>query len=300
VDRLTGAIRGALKKKGGEVEEIRFEGGEWKLDQLLSEFNSFSMFASHRFLRIQEAERIKKDEWGRVAAALKEIPSGLTLLFVTQKKETFREASRAFGDEAADVECLRPKPRELPMLAASLAKEEGKVLGAAEARLLIDLVGTDLLTLKNQISLLSLFVGERRSVTAEDIQKLFLETADKEVFALTRALSEGDQAQAFTLLRHLLHQGEAPIKLLALLTRHYRLVFKAKLLLKKGQGSHAMASSLKLPPFVVEQYLDQAQTLPWKKAIKIFQELFRTDRALKSSPLPPGTHLEKFLWNCFL
>src|SRR5215467_85520 len=112
VDRLTDSLRGAVKKKGGEIEEVRFEGGEWKLDQLLSEFNSFSMFASHRFLRILEAERIKKDEWERVASALKEISSGLTVLFIIQKKEGFREASRQLGDSAEAVECLKPKPRE--------------------------------------------------------------------------------------------------------------------------------------------------------------------------------------------
>jgi DNA polymerase-3 subunit delta len=96
-----------------------------------------------------------------------------------------------------------------------------------------------------------------------------------------------------------MEQGEAPVRLLALLTRHFRLLLKAKLLLKKGEGPSGIASALRIPPFVVDQYLMQAQRFTWKQFIRIYQDLFMTDRALKSSPLPPGALLERFLSQCF-
>jgi DNA polymerase-3 subunit delta len=260
VDRLTDQIRQALKKKGGEREEMRFEGSDWTLDQLLSEFNTFSMFSSNRLIRVLEADRIKKAEWERVGEAVKDPSPTITVLFVSQKKEIFKEASKVLAGVGVAIECASPKPRELPALVTFFAKEEGKVLNPSDARALIERIGPDLLALKNQVSLLSLFVGEKSVIGVEDIQKLFADTAEKESFALTRALSDQDRTVAFTLLRKLLEQGEAPVRLLALLSRHFRLLQKSKLLLKRGEGPTGIASALRLPPFIVDQYLMQAQS----------------------------------------
>ncbi|MFO1519702.1 MAG: DNA polymerase III subunit delta [bacterium] len=299
VDRLTDALRRALKKKAGEIEERRFEGNEWTLDQLLAELGAFSMFASQRLVRVIEAERIKKADWEKVGGALKEANPTLTVLFVAHKKETFKEAVKQLGASAVSVECLRPKPRDVPLQVTYFAKEEGKVLNPQDSRLLVELIGNDLLTLKNQVTLLSIFVGEKKVIGGEDIQRLFADSSEKESFALTKALSDQDRVQTYSLVKTLLEQGEAPVRLLALLSRHFRLLFKAKLLLKRGEGPSGVATILRLPPFIVEQYLMQAQRFSWKQFIKIYRELSYTDRALKSSPLPAGALLEKFIGNCF-
>ena len=298
VQRLSEALSRALKKKYGEVEEIRFDEEDWQLDRLLSELGSYSMFAGHRFLKVPAADKIKKADWEKVAAALGGETLGFTLLLICERKDTFKEASKSLkGSEA--VECAKPKVRDVPSIAVQFGKDEGKTLNLSDARILIDLVGPDLLTLQNQIRLLAVFVGEKGSISGEDIHRLFSQSAEQEVFALTRALSEGDSSQAFSSLRRILGQGEPPVRLLALLARHYRLVFKAKLLLKKGKGPSEIASHLKVAPFFLDQYLDPAQTIPWKKAIRALRELSATDRALKGSPLPPDAHLEKFLFSCF-
>ncbi|GEM_PF-3352748 len=296
-ERLTKGLRSALQKKG-EVEEVVFQGNEWTLDQLLSDFASYSMFAQLRFIRILEAERIKKTEWEKVASLLHEKNMPLTVIFVSHKKENFREASKNLAGIATIVECAPLKAREVPFQATFFAKEEGKVLNPHDARLMTDYVGTDLLSLKNQITLLSIFVGEKRIITEEDIQALFTESADKEVFGLTRALSEHDQTTVFCLLRKLLDQGEAPVRLLGFLARHFRLLFKTKLFLKNGRGASDIASSLRLPSFVVDQYISEAKNLNWKKLIDIYRKLFLSDRALKSSPLPSNVILEKLMMEC--
>jgi DNA polymerase-3 subunit delta len=257
------------------------------------------MFSSNRLLRVLEADRIKKAEWERVGEALKKPDPSLTVIFVSQKKDLFKEATKMLAGVAAAVECASPKPRELPALVTFFAKEEGKVLNPNDARILIERIGPDLLALKNQVTLLSLFVGDNRVITSEDIQKLFADTAEKESFALTRALSDQDRTAAYSLLHKLLKQGEAPVRLLALLSRHFRLLLKSKLLLKRGESPSGVASALRLPPFIIDQYLMQAQSFSWKQFIRIYQDLFATDRALKSSPLPAEALLSRFIGNCF-
>jgi DNA polymerase-3 subunit delta len=298
VHRLTESLRPALQKKTGKFEEIKFEGNEFSVEQLLSEISSLPFFATHRLIRVTDSGRIKKGDWGKIFEAQKQNASLVTLLLIAEKKEVFREASKAMGEGGVIVECSKTSAREIPSLVVSFAKEEGKKINASSSRLLIELIGSDLLTLKNQITLLSIFVGEQDTIGDEDIQNLVSDTSDKNVFALTGALTTGNRVQAFSLLRHLIDQGEPPIRLLGLLARHYRILGKTKLLLKKGKGPREMAQELRLAPFVIEKYLDEAQGLNWKKWIKIYEGLGNTDQALKSSPVPAEAILERFIGVC--
>ncbi len=299
VDRFLTVLRASLRKKYGEVEDISWSGVDFKTDAFLNELHALSLFSSHRLMRVSEISKIKKDGWETLSKSWQADNSTATVVFLCPKKEIFKEADRVFSKMGVTVECLKAKPRDLPSLVREFAKEEGKTLRLPEAQLLSDWVGNDLMTLRGQTRLLTLFVGNREEISAQDIQTLFLNTAEKDVFAFTRALSSQNTEDGLTLFAGLMKQGEVPLRFLGLLIRHYRLTLKAKLLLKKTRNHSEISGLLKLPSFIASQYIEQAEEISWKNLIRIYRDLSLTDRKLKSSPVPPALVLEKFVGDCF-
>ncbi len=294
-DRLSSALKKSLKAQRGEVEDCIFSGKDFSLDTLLSEIRSVGLFFSHRLFRLIDIPKLKKADWEKIHEVVQESSASSTLVFICDKKDGFREGLKELGDLAISVEGSRPKPRELPGWVIQFAKEEKKTIDSFLAQLFVDLIGPDLQTLRNQMILLATYLGERERVSREDLESLFSETAEKDAFALTRALSEGSPSTAFLLLKRLIKQGEAPLRLLGLLTRHYRLVIKAKILMRKGLNASAISAQIKLPSFILNTYLDQARQLSWKKLIGIYRGLFQADQALKSSPVSQEIILEAWI-----
>ena len=73
------------------------------------------------------------------------------------------------------------------------------------------------------------------------------------VFALLDAISARDSKKALMLLHRQLADGTYFTVLLALLTRHVRQLWQAKVLIEKGVRGRALAKPLELNPFIAEK-----------------------------------------------
>lgn len=290
-------LREALKKKHPGYEEIHWN-PEKPLNSLLEELGSFSFFAKHKLIRIDGDDFCNEDDLAKLSTAL-ENNTLATLAFIPKKKTALNVAAKYLKSIAETVECAKPKGKDLASFVLNFAKEESKQMSSLAARKLIEYIGDDLLALQNQTKLLAIYIGSHEKIEVEDIEALFAESADKDIFALTEYILQNERAKTFTLLRKLLDQGEVPLILFSLLSRHYRMLLKIKLLDRKKQGPYEMASIIKLPAFVIEKNLPQARRITWKKLIEVYQSLTRVDMQLKSSPLTHLAILEKFLWEAF-
>lgn len=290
-------LREALTKKHPGFEEIHWN-SEKPLNALLEELGSFSFFSKHKLIRIDGDDFCKEEEASKLSDALQGAALA-TLVIVPKKKTALNSALKALKSLAQTVECVKPKGKDLTSYVVNFASEEGKKMAGSAAHKLIDLIGEDLLALQNQVKLLAVFAKDKPEISLEDVQALFADSAEKDVFQLTQHILQNDKAKTFALLRQLLDQGEVPLIIFSLLIRHYRMLMKLKLLEKRKMNAYEMASIVRLPAFVIEKSMPQARQLPWKKLIQVYKDLSQTDLQLKSSPLPHLAILEKFLWGCF-
>lgn len=296
-DEAIGVLRGALEKKYPGYEDIHWN-SEKPLNALLEELGSFSFFSKHKLIRIDGDDFCKEEELEKILQAL-EGSLLATVILVPKKKTAYNAAAKIAKSKSALIECVKPKGKDLASYVIRFAQEDSKKISSSAAHKLIELIGDDLLALQNQVSLLVTFIGDKSEISMEHVQALFAESAEKDVFALTQFILQNDAAKTFTLLRQLLDQGEVPLIIFSLLTRHYRMLMKLKLLEKRKMNAYEMASIVRLPAFVIEKSMPQARQLSWKKLIQIYKDLSRTDLQLKSSPLPHLAILEKFIWGVF-
>ena len=118
--------------------------------------------------------------------------------------------------------------------------------------------GRDLTMLNGELQKLAAYVGERETITAEDVEQIATHTAECTVFAMVDALVDGQAERAFSLLNVLLEGGEQRIGVLALITRQYRQMLYAKDMQESRTPQAQMAKALGVPPFALSQLTRRA------------------------------------------
>lgn len=106
--------------------------------------------------------------------------------------------------------------------------------------------------LDQEFDKLALFSKDRR-ITKAELVEVFSGLPEVSIFALLDAISARDSKKALMLLHRQLADGTYFTVLVALLTRHVRQLWQAKVLMKKGIRGKALAKPLELNPFIAEK-----------------------------------------------
>jgi DNA polymerase III subunit delta len=197
-----------------------------------------------------------------------------------------------------------------PFLQALLA-DSGKTVGpAAEARL-AELVGDDTRTLAGEVAKLSAFTGDRKEITAGDVDAVVARVAPDPFFALGNAVEARDLPRALAVVDRSLADGASPFLLLGSLASTLR-----RLVVERERGRKAAAGRridsfdswqrLVLPlvpedelgtrkPYGFWMKYQAAQRHPRGALLRALSDLADADLAMKSGsderPL-----LERVLW----
>ncbi len=161
--------------------------------------------------------------------------------------------------------------------------KNGKKISSDAIQTLIARTGTGLLELKSEVEKLCLYAGERERIEALDVLEVTGENREATIFELMDAIGLKKTQQAIKALNKLLSQKEEPVKILFMITKHLRTMFKLKLLQEQNMPLAQIWPIIDVKfdkqqaSFLTQSKLHHEQSL--KKA---FELLLETDISLKS------------------
>ncbi|MBS4176275.1 DNA polymerase III subunit delta [Bacillus sp. FJAT-49731] len=162
--------------------------------------------------------------------------------------------------------------------------------------LLLTLVGSDLMKLHTELEKLSLYVSESKRIDEEIVEKLTSRSFEQNIFDLVDKVVQRKMDEAFRIYYDLRKQNEEPIKILALLSSQFRLIYQVKELLKRGYGQQQIAGMVKVHPFRVKLASGQSRSFTEKGLGEIINLLAKTDEQLKTGGAGRDVALEMFLF----
>jgi DNA polymerase-3 subunit delta len=190
-------------------------------------------------------------------------------------------------------------------------RQTGKNLDSRARETILARAGDDLRAFQQELDKLLLFVGDRPSIRAEDVEAIVTDQGEGWVFDLTRAIAERDARAALMQLGRLLAQGEHPLKILATVTAEVRRLLYARQLLetdlvklwKRGMTYQQFQQSvltegkplLTRNPYADYMYFQRAQHFSLDELCLSMEGLFDADLCLKSSGSQPRLVLEKWI-----
>ena len=112
-------------------------------------------------------------------------------------------------------------------------QESGKSIAKSAYLSLQNKAGDDMRLIFDELEKLITFIGDKKQITEEDIDRLVSRSSFDNVFALTNAIAKRDLRQSLKSLLSNLQNGEPPLKIHTMITRQIRLLLQAKLLLQQ-------------------------------------------------------------------
>lgn len=160
---------------------------------------------------------------------------------------------------------------------------------------LIEVCGTNMQNLINEIRKLIEYAGENGTIKNEDIDDMCTKTIDSNIFDLTNNMGKKNITEVLRILNELLYSKEPIQKILITLYNHFKKIYTVKLAEEQNRN---VAVELNLKPnqtFLVNKYKTQSKYFKIRELEVILQELINLDYNYKIGEIDLNIGLESIL-----
>jgi DNA polymerase-3 subunit delta len=243
-----------------DMNRQTFDAADTEPGTVVSSARTLPFLADKRLLVVKNAAAWKVEQWDSILAYAEKPNPSTALVLISDTVDKRRVWFKALKKSATVIECSHPADAGLSRWVNEMASDAGLRLGSRVSQSLVLRVGPDLQLLWREILKLQAYAGEDGHVTVDDVETLVGESRGASVFTFCDGLGERDLKKSMGALIKLLDLGEAPLKLLFMIARHFRILWKAWELNDGGRVNPGQAAkALGCPPFVAKRALDQAR-----------------------------------------
>jgi DNA polymerase III subunit delta len=292
-----GAIsRAVLGEDADETSLVRLDPeSDWP--RVRDELATVSMFTSRRIVVVEDADEFVTKFRGQLETYIDK-PSKKSTLVLDMKswKKNTRLAKR-LDEQGLEIDCSELSGAKLTAwLVDSAEAVFGKQLSRDAAALMVELAGTGLGLLEQELGKLASYVGDRPRITPEDVRQMVGGWKAETTWSMLDAVRDGDPGTALGCLEKLLTAGEAGPKLLGGVSFVFRKLANAT---ERSREGVALPAALKDAGVFfrdiekAERYLRRVKR---PRAEKILARLLKADSDLKGgSPLSDRLQMELLL-----
>ncbi len=205
----------------------------------------------------------------------------------------------------------RIKRETLTELVDRRVKEAGKKMEPLARNMILARAGDELWSVHQEMEKLLIYVGDRPTLTARDVDEVFLDQAGSWVFDLTAAIAQRNGLEALAHLRRLLFQGEPPLRLLGTIAGDVRRLLAARNLMdgelrqrwRSGMTFQEFQRNVlgKRGPFLMQNpygdYMSFQRADPFatQELVRYLHLIYLTDIKLKSTGKPARMVMENLI-----
>jgi DNA polymerase III subunit delta len=285
---LLRAAIASLKKKVLAPESlafnlVEFSARETPAARIVAEASTFPLMSPRRLVLATDINELPAEGQETIAAYADNPQEKAVLVLIAAELDRRTGFYRRLAERVCVVEFAKIKGPALERWAANYLSRIGFGISSEALKRLVDLAGSDMLTLRNEIEKLILYAGGEKQIQDSAVNLLVPASRQHGIFELTAALGKRDRKTALRLLGNLLEAGEPPLVILTMMARHFRQILIAKELLAEGRQARDIGRAAQVPEFVLSDFLKQAQALEPEMARSLYLRLARIDRSFKSS-----------------
>jgi len=175
---------------------------------------------------------------------------------------------------------------------------KGYSISPKAAQMLVEFLGTDLSKINNELEKLQLIIKKETQITPELIEENIGISKDYNNFELRKAIGDRDHLKAYKIVNYF---ADNPKDNPMVVTVSLLFSFFSQLLHLHGlhdKSPRAVASSLKVNPYFVNEYLTAARNYPMKKVSSVISTLREFDvksKGVGANAIPQGDLLKELM-----
>ena len=266
-----------LSAGASNVEQI--DANASSLEVIVSALQTQQLFCNDKLLIINDLD-LKTNIWDELAPVLQAVPVGITVIlcasFLSKRSKIYKLVEKI--GEVCEFKSFAPwEQDQVVSWIVRQAKSLGKEIDRVAAITMQDICGSNLRKLGSEIDKLITYVGERKTISQEDVGKL-ASPGEISVFALSDAVANKELKNALAAFRLLYRNQVAYFQVLSLLANQFRIM----LLLKSEKNTIKIAQVLGTKPYFVNKCQRSAARYSEAELRRNLELLLEADLKLKS------------------
>ncbi len=260
-----------------------FYGKDASVNDILQASMSFPMLADRKIVILREADQLKQID--AFEDYLKKPTTTTSLIFICAKPDLRKKLWKNLKDFATTVEFKPLAEQHLAEWMISYLAERNKKLNDQALMLLNARLDTSLREINSQLDKLCTFVGDRESITEEDVESVVGISRQYNVFELCNAIGQKNLPQTLHIYQQMMHSGGEPVYMIVMIHRHFISLLGLKELITSGQSPQSAISTMmkEYKFFLRSDILPQVKNYTLKEIQFSFNALIEADTQLKSS-----------------
>ena len=261
-----------------DFNKVFIDGEDTEFDIIDDAIDSFPVMAERKVIIIKNSGIFKskiaggdsvRDFWQK---RLSNLPDFVILVFDEQETDKRSSLYKLASKQGLAVEFSYLKDYELVAWIVREAQKNGKKISKSTAEYLLSLCDPGISNIKNELLKLFNYCGDE--IYQSDVEKVVSKPLSVVIFDITDAILKGDKDNAVKTLLKLQENKVSAFNVMYLLSSNFDKLLRCKLLLKESATYDAIASKLKLSPYVAKKYISDC---------KGFSEDFLIERICKTA-----------------
>ncbi len=255
----------AMTKEGDTMNVSFFEGKDIRPGELVDLAETMPFFAERRVILVESE--------------------------VDKRSKTYK-AAKKYG---AAVEFGMQNEALITRWVLGRIGKEKKKITQPVLRCFLGRTGLDMSTIDRELEKLFCYTLEKEVIERSDIEAVITQQLENKIFEMLDAIIGHNAAKALKLYYDLLALKEAPMRILFLLTRQFRILLQIKELTGKGYGSFDIAKKIGIPEFAVRKNQAQAKQFSPEQLASALKHAAAAEEAVKTGKMNDQIAVELFI-----
>lgn len=297
LDMMVGAIR--EKVAVGPFADMNcsiYHGDEkGAFDKALQDAEQFPMMAQMRLVIIREAESIKGKNVDRLAEYLLSPNKSTCLVLCFSKLAKNTKVWKRSNKNGLGFTFDKIYERQMPFWIKQMAKNHEKTITPKGADFLIRAIGANLEKANAEIEKAALYVGEGKTIDADDFEAVLAAIKSESIFEITDSIGKRDITWALYLIKKMLDSGEKPLNILWQVGNHMRRLMLVKSMVVDNAPIKEIGRAMGVMDFVRDKLAAQSKVFKRKELRLSLVTITKADLELKSGRISNRVVLEKLI-----
>lgn len=277
IDEITDALeQNVLEEHERDFNKVVFYGKDDILINLLDNLKMYPMMAERRLIILKEAQDFKFFE---ELEDYFENPVATSVFVVAHKYKALDARKKISKLAAKHVVFKSEKIREdkLPDWIIDLLKKKGFTFNSKVPMMLAMSIGNDLIRIENEINKLSINLQSNTEITESIVEQNIGISKEYNVFELTKAIGAKDLLKALQIVDYFEKNPKAAnlAAVIPLIFKLFSQIMRIHFLPDQSRG--AIAASIKVSPFFVDEYMRAKKNYNPKKIAENIEILYQYD-----------------------
>ncbi len=262
----------------------RFEGKGLDVEELIRTADTMPFFAEKRLILVEDSGFFKTASEA-LARYLPEMPDTTCLVFVESEVDKRGKLFKKVKELGYAAELARQDAGQLAKWAGGILAREGRKITARTMDRFLGMTGDDMENIRMELEKLISYTAGRDVVTDADVDAICTVHVTSKIFDMVAAITGGNTRRAMDLYEDLLTLKEPPMRILFLIARQFNQILQVKELMAQGLDRSAIASRLKMQPFVVGKVMPQAKRFSREQILSYVELCVEAEEAVKNGRL---------------